>query len=151
MQEQFADAIATGSSPTLTAAYIEAGYATTTPKRSSIHVNASQLAANPKVVQRVEEKKADLERRSHVGMIASRRYVLQRLREEADNPDSPANARVAALSLLAKATNALGEAPESDKRSDASDEELAQELEARLAALLPDDDCIDVTESAEKK
>ena len=99
----------------------------------------------------IAERREAIAKQTLAPMIASRRYVLQRLREEADNPESPANARVAALSLLAKATNALGDAPESDKRSDASDEELAQELEARLAALLPDDDCIDVTESAEEK
>ena len=58
--------------------------------------------------------------------------------------DSPANARVAALALLAKATNALGDDDAEGKRNSSTDAELVAELEARLLHLFPDIGAVDV-------
>lgn len=144
-QKRFVEVVATGDTATLVSAYTEAGYGTDGAKRSTLRTGASRLAKAPHVAPMIEERREQIEQQTHSGMIASRRYVLARLREEADDRDSPASARITALALLAKASGALEDAVDREaKRASASESELLAELEARLSHLYPDIGAIDV-------
>ena len=80
-----------------------------------------------------------MDSKTHAALYASRRWILRRLREEASDDGSPASARIAALSLLAKASGALDSASErSEKRDQQTRESLVAELSSRLQAIAGD-------------
>ena len=137
-QRAFVNEVASGDHSTQVDAYVAAGYSNA-GKRKTVKEAASRLAADSNVVATIEERTEAIERKAAMGMVASRRYVLRRLREEADDPASPASARITALSLLAKASGALDDASDREsKRSNASEEDLLSELEARLRTIAPE-------------
>ena len=142
-QEKFVEAVASGSAPTLTSAYTEAGYQVN-GKGSTLRTNASRLAKKPHVAPIIEERKAAYTAHAAASLAGRRSYVLQRLREEADNPDSRASERISALALLAKASGALDDAKEREtKRSTATEADLIEELHNRLSPYV--DEPLDVT------
>lgn len=144
-QDTFAMLVATGEAPSLVEAYIRAGYGERTQSRKALRDNASQLAAKPSVSSAIQAKREELRTKTHADLYASRRWILRRLREEANDMSSNANARISALSLLAKASGALDSASErSDKRDQQSRESLMEELRSRLNAIASDG-VIDVT------
>ena len=143
-QDRFVEALASGSSPTVTQAYREAGYGSDEGKPHTLHVNASRLAAHTDIAPRVEARRMALEARSGAKVAGGKAYVLRRLRELADAPETPASAAVSALALLAKASGALDDAVDREaKRASATEDELVAELAARLADYA--DEPIDVT------
>jgi hypothetical protein len=144
-QERFVEEVASGDNATLVESYEKAGY-TMKGKRRSATNQASRMTRNPYIAPAIEERERAVAQEARAGMIASRRYVLQRLREEADNLDSRASERISALALLAKASGALDDASEREsKRSTATEAELAAELQARLHAMSPELAAVDVT------
>ena len=137
-QRAFVEAVASGDAANLTEAYRMAGYESEGSKSSTLHTSASRLARNPHVEPSIEERRVAIAKETQANVAASRRWVLQRLRMESENEDSPANARVSALALLARASGALNfEENENERRKNASEDELVAELEAKLAHLLP--------------
>ena len=142
-QEKFVEAVASGSEPTLTSAYTEAGYQAN-GKGSTSRTNASRLAKKTHVAPIIEERKAQYAAHAAASLAGRRNYVLQRLREEADNPDSRASERISALALLAKASGALDDAKEREtKRTGATESDLIAELHTRLSEYV--DEPLDVT------
>ena len=137
-QRAFVNEVASGDHATQVDAYLAAGYSSA-GKRKTAKEAASRLAADSNVAATIEERTQAVERQAAMGMIASRRYVLRRLREEADDPTSPASARITALSLLAKASGALDDAGDREsKRANATESDLLAELEARLRTIAPE-------------
>jgi hypothetical protein len=145
-QEAFADAVATGDANTLTDAYREAGYSHENMKPQVLWNEASKLANNPEVSVRIEERQDAIARSIEAKHAGGRRWVLKRLQEEASDPDSTPNARVAALGQLAKATGLHDERSAEEKRASSTEEELIAELNARLAPYL--EQPIDVSPTA---
>lgn len=146
-QKRFVMLIASGEVPSLVEAYIQAGYGQGTSNRKALRDNASQLASSPTVELAIQAARERIEAKSHAALYASRRWILRRLREEANDASSPASARIAALSLLAKASGALDSANErSDKREQQTRESLVAELTNRLEAIAGSE-VIDVTPS----
>jgi len=132
-QEKFIEAVASGSEPTLTSAYTGAGYQSG-GKGSTLRTNASRLAKKTHVAPIIEERKAAYTAKAAASLAGSKSYVLQRLREEADNLDSRASERISALALLAKASGALDDAKErKDRRIGATEQELLTELHTRMS------------------
>jgi len=139
----FVEAVASGEAPTLADAYRDAFDAEgSTP--ATIHTEASRLARDPQITPSIEARRAALDARSGAKQAGGKAYVLRRLREEADDPESPPNARIQALALLARASGALEDASDREaKRSGATEEELMSELAARLDAYV--EEPLDVT------
>jgi len=142
-QEKFAEAVASGSSPTLTSAYTEAGYGDN-GKGSTLRTNASRLSKNTHVAPIIEERRQAYTAQAAASLAGSKRYVLQRLREEADDPNSRASERISALALLAKASGALDDAKDREtKRIGSSESDLIAELHNRLSPYV--EEPLDVT------
>jgi len=140
----FIERVASGEAPTLAQAYRES-FDAEGSAAATVHTEASRLARDPQVAPSIEQRRRALEARSGAKLAGGKAYVLRRLREEADDRDSPASARITALALLAKASGALEDAVDREaKRASASEAELLAELEARLSHLYPDLGAIDV-------
>ena len=136
MQKRFVILIASGEAPSFVEAYVQAGYGQGTTNRKALRDNASQLASKPYIQTAIQAAREAVEAKSHAALYASRRWILRRLREEASDDGSPASARIAALSLLAKASGALDSASErSEKRDQQTRESLVAELSSRLEAI----------------
>jgi hypothetical protein len=145
MQKRFVILIASGEAPSFVEAYVQAGYGTATKNRKALRDNASQLANKPYMQTAIQAAREAIDAKSHAALYASRRWILRRLREEASDDGSPASARIAALSLLAKASGALDSASErSDKREQQTRESLVAELTNRLQAIAGDGEVIEV-------
>jgi len=145
MQKRFVMLIASGEAPSFVEAYVQAGYGTATKNRKALRDNASQLASKPYMQTAIQAAREAIDAKSHAALYASRRWILRRLREEASDDGSPASARIAALSLLAKASGALDSASErSDKREQQTRESLVAELTNRLQAIAGDSEVIEV-------
>ena len=104
----------------------------------AIHCEASQLAAHPEVTQRLLAHQTSVERSELSHAATRRRWIVERLTHEATNSTSDA-ARVRALELLGKdsAVKMWTEVQE-HVEVDASPDEVREQLEARLTALLAD-------------
>ena len=134
-QQSFVSLIASGEVPSITEAYIAAGYGSNTSSRKALRDNASQLMAKPLIQKALQVTRREVDKKVHTEVYASRRWVLRRIREEASDMSSPPTARIAALSLLAKASGTLDSPSErQDKREHQSRESLLSELENRLSA-----------------
>jgi phage terminase small subunit len=94
-QKRFVMLIASGEVPSLVEAYIQAGYGQGTTNRKALRDNASQLANKPTVERAIQAAREAIEAKSHAALYASRRWILRRLREEANDSASPASARIA--------------------------------------------------------
>lgn len=139
MQKRFVMLIASGEAPSFVEAYVQAGYGQGTKNRKALRDNASQLANKPSIQAAIQAAREAVDSKTHAALYASRRWILRRLREEASDDGSPASARIAALSLLAKASGALDSASErSEKRDQQTRESLVAELSSRLQAIAGD-------------
>jgi hypothetical protein len=139
----FVEKVASGDSPTLAQAYRET-YSAEGFTPHALHVEASRLAQHPDVALSIEARRRALDARSGAKLAGGKAYVLRRLRELADAPETPPSAAVSALALLAKASGALDDAVDREaKRASATEDDLLNELEARLAAY--SEPAIDVT------
>ena len=139
----FVERVASGEAPTLAQAYREA-FDADGSNAATIHTEASRLARDPQIAPSIEARRRALEARSGAKVAGGKAYVLRRLRELADAPETPPSAAVSALALLAKASGALDDAVDREaKRASATEDELVAELAARLADYA--DEPIDVT------
>lgn len=134
-RKAFVEAVASGDAPTLTQAYRES-YNADGLSPGALYVEASRLAKDPKVSLSIEERRAQLDAQAGAAQAGGRRYVLRRLREEADNLESRASERISALALLAKASGALDQGSPEERRANATESDLISELEARLEAYI---------------
>lgn len=142
----FIERVASGDSPTLAQAYRES-FDAEGSAAATVHTEASRLARDPQVAPSIEERRRALEARSGAKVSGGKAYVLRRLREVCDAPETPASAVVSALALLAKASGALDDAVDREaKRASATEDQLVAELAARLDAYA--DPVIDVTPAA---
>ncbi len=137
-QDAFARHVAAGD--TLASAY-RAAYDADGMSPAAVHVAASKLMDHPAVALRVNGLIAEKEVKTSHDASRMRRFVIERLHIEANDPNNPPSVRVRALELIGKVdvvgmfrdrVEAVAEAPA------ASD--LAATLEARLRALLPSPD-----------
>lgn len=97
-QAKFAELLADGESQA--DAYREAY--NTKAKKSTIYVNSSKLANNPKIKQRVEQLQSLDDDVVVAQEKLNQQWVLDKLREEANNKKNSAATRVRALELLGK-------------------------------------------------
>ena len=134
-RKAFVEAVASGDAPTLTEAYREAFDAEGSSPRTAKN-EASRLARDPYIAPAIEERRAQIDASSGAAQAGGRRYVLRRLREEADNLDSRASERISALALLAKASGALDQGSPEERRASSTESDLIAELEARLEAYI---------------
>ena len=134
-RKAFVEAVASGDAPTLTEAYREV-YSADGFTTHALHVEASRLAQNPEVSLSIEERRAQLDAQAGAQQAGGRRYVLRRLRELSDAPDTPPSAAVSALALLAKASGVLDQSTPEERRANATESDLVAELEARLEAYI---------------
>ena len=134
-QREFARLVAEGS--TLADAYAEAY--DTSGKRETIRREASRLARNPLVAPMIEEHGKVIEAREQPTRGSRRRWVLERLANEAETGSDAS--RVRALELIGKACGAFETETETDPSANESD--LLASLRAKLASVLPEP--IDVT------
>jgi hypothetical protein len=134
-QDSFARNVADGL--TLAASY-RAAYDADGMSQSAVHNEASRLMDNPSVAHRVNGLIAEKESKTQHDAGRMRRFVLERLHIEANDPNNPPSVRVRALELIGKVDvvalfrdrieAVAAEPPASD---------LAATLESRLRALLP--------------
>jgi len=142
-QEAFARRVALGDDATLVGAMESAGYSVE-GSAGTLRNEASRLARHPYIAPAIEAHRAAVTAHEVRQPAGGKAYVLRRLREEADDPDSPPNARIQALALLARASGALEDASDREaKRYGATEEELMSELAARLDAYV--EEPLDVT------
>ena len=101
---------------------------------SSVRQQAYALSRHKGVMRRVAELKAAKQQQSSDEL--NRKWVMERLREEADNDNNSAASRIRALELYGKASKMFDETVkvEVNNRSAA---EVEKELEDRLAAIFP--------------
>jgi len=132
-QIAFASAVVSGTS--LTDAYV-ANYNTGRMSRKCIWEEASKLAANPKVTQRILKGQQQKERVTTLTGASLRRGLIQKLDDMSVNAENEA-VRLKAVELLGK-TDLVGlfveRADKIDK--DMSEGELVEEIERRLAAAI---------------
>ena len=97
-QRGFVEALLNGAE-TLTAAY-RSSYNVQKMSSEAVRVEASRLQSHPKVSLALEEGRAVQERMKLRDGANKRRGVIMRLDAIADDPDTPAASRVAALRLI---------------------------------------------------
>ncbi len=131
-QENFAIKVAGGSSKT--AAYRDV-YCTNTMKPQSIYVEASRLAANPKVALRIDALEREMDEDRRIQAVSRLNYVLNALMREAETAVSD-SARVRALELLGKRIGMFDGQREKDEEDEPTAEELKQLLVEKLAAFI---------------
>jgi len=102
---KFCELVAKGHRPS--EAYIEAYRVQGTPKKRSIQAAAARLTGDARVqrqVAKLKEKDATAAFQQAIGL---RQWTLDRLKEEASDPNSPPASRVSALSVLARASRLI--------------------------------------------
>ena len=104
----------------------------------AIHCEASLLASHPEVTARLLAHQASIERAAVSSALTRRRWIIERLEAEAVDMEagSPAS-RVRSLELLGKDSEVrMWTDVLETVTADASPEDVRQQLEARLTALL---------------
>ena len=131
-QDTFAYGVAEGS--TLSDAYRHA-YNAKHMKPQVIHVEASRLAANPKVALRLEalSREKDVDRRLQV--IRREDFVLDGLMHESLNAES-SSARVRALELIGKTIGLFAGRPIIEDAPELTASEIKQKILTKLSHLL---------------
>ena len=102
---KYCELLAKGHRPS--EAYIEAYAVKGTPKKKSIQAAAARLSGDARVqrqVAKLKEKDATAAFQQAIGL---RQWTLDRLKEEASDPNSPPAARVSALGVLARASRLI--------------------------------------------
>ena len=120
-------------------------YDTENMQDASIHVMASELMADPKIVRRCEALRERRERSLCVQNISDAERVKAKLREWIDTATPVDSNRIRAAELLGKSANlfAGSEVVIVDRSPEEIAEELRQRLESALSAELLDDDGAD--------
>ena len=141
-QREFVGKIIEGNSlaDSYRAAYDAEGMQAQTVRRE-----AHRLTKSHNVAAMLDGARQEEARGIQRSLSLRRRWILERLVGEAEADDSPPAARVRALELLARQAGLFDSAEDrSDARANASEADLAAELEARLGAILHDGS-VDVT------
>ena len=138
-QREFARLVAEGA--TLADAYAEAYE--TNGKRETIRREASRLARSHNVAPMIEAEGKAIEAREQPTRGSRKRWVLERLVNEAENGSD--SSRIRALELLGKSVNAFAE--ESENESIGNESDLLTSLREKLSSVLPEP--IDVTPESE--
>ena len=132
-QERFLAALIRSDGGSLSDCYREA-YDCENMSAAAVHNEASLLAGHHEVARRLTLHQASIERSSASRALSLRRFVLEGLEKEAGTATSD-SARVSALVALGKTLDLFTDR-HADVTADRSPEEVRNELEQRLAALL---------------
>ena len=133
-QKKFAQAVADGAS--LADAY-RSSYDVSNSSKTTIQVNASKLAATANVLPLIEAAKARNDRGNERSLGNRRRWILDKLINEAEDPENPAASRVKSLELLGKLAGMFdSERERSEKREHATEQQLEAELLQRLSEII---------------
>ena len=101
---------------------------------ASIHVEASKLAASPKVSLRIEALQRDMEAQRRMQGAARGDAVLKQLTDLAVDPDIQDGARVRALELLGKSVGLwIDKVETEDVTAERSASDIRQAIEAKLS------------------
>jgi hypothetical protein len=133
-QRNFAQAVAEGDS--YSEAYRKA-YDAEGSSPQTVRVNAHRVAHNANVSPMIDELRARNERGIQRNLGSRRRWILERLLEEAESLESTPASRVKSLELLAKMAGMFdSEKERSEKREHATESELIAELNQRLTEII---------------
>jgi len=133
-QRKFAQAVSEGES--YSEAYRKA-YNAEGSSPQTVRVNAHRVAHNANVSPMIDELKARNERGLQRNLGSRRRWILERLLEEAESLESTPASRVKSLELLAKLAGMFdSEKERSEKREHATESELIAELNQRLTQVI---------------
>ena len=133
-QERFLAALIRNDGGSLSDCYREA-YDCENMSAAAIHNEASLLAGHREVARRVALHQASIERSAQSSALSRRRFVLEGLEREATDAASD-SARVAALIALGKTSGVDLFTDRVEQIIDRTPDEVREELEQRLAALL---------------
>ena len=133
-QERFLAALIRNDGGSLSDCYREA-YDTARMSAATVHNEASLLAGHHEVARRLALHQASIERSSASSALSRRRFVLEGLEREATGATSD-SARVAALVALGKTSGVDLFTDRVEQVEDRSADEVRDELERRLQALL---------------
>jgi hypothetical protein len=134
-QQRYAENVASGRFPTSVAAYRNAYEVAPTVKPEHVHVYASKLSKNAKVVSVIDRLRLRYEAERARAAVGTKNYVLRALREESEGGTDGATAstRVRALELLGKSVGMFSEVVETRDKQPESEAEVLASLEALLA------------------
>lgn len=133
-QRKFAQSVAEGDS--YSEAYRKA-YDAGGSSPQTVRVNAHRVAHNANVSPMIDELKARNERGLQRNLGSRRRWILERLLEEAESLESTPASRVKSLELLAKMAGMFdSEKERAEKREHATESELIAELNQRLTQII---------------
>ena len=149
-QRHFALEVATNGS-SITAAY-ETAYECENMSRAAMRNEASKLMANPDIAMMVESIRSENEAKKLQSLRASeindRERVLSKLREWIDTAEPTDTNRIAAARLLGQSISLFKEHTITEEAR--SSDDIARQLEDRLASLLEGSDSEGVTSEQEQ-
>mgnify|MGYP003109371897 FL=1 len=149
-QRHFALEVATNGS-SITAAY-ETAYECENMSRAAMRNEASKLMANPDIAMMVESIRSENEAKKLQSLRASeindRERVLSKLREWIDTAEPTDTNRIAAARLLGQSISLFKEHTITEEAR--SSDDIARQLEDRLASLLEGSDKEGVTSEQEQ-
>ena len=128
-QEQFCQNIMSGMN--YTAAY-RAAYPNTQAHDASVWSIACRLAADLKVVSRLEALRVQKEAERRTQAVSRTDFVLAGLQEMATDPDIPPAVKVRALELMGKTVALFTDRVETEDKTDRSADEIEAQIKARL-------------------
>lgn len=133
-QRKFAQAVSDGAN------YSEAyrqSYDAGGSSPETVRVNAHRVAHNANVSPMIDDLKARNDRGIQRNLGSRRRWILDKLLEEAESLESTPASRVKSLELLAKLAGMFdSEKERSEKREHATESELIAELNQRLSSII---------------
>ena len=133
-QKKFAQAVADGEN--YSQAYRKA-YSAEGSSPETVRVNAHRVAHNANVSPMIDDLKARNDRGIQRNLGSRRRWILDKLLEEAESLESTPASRVKSLELLAKLAGMFdSEKERSEKREHATESELIAELNQRLSSII---------------
>ena len=146
-QRHFALELATNDSGTLTSAY-ETAYECSNMSRAAMRNEASKLMSHPDIAAMVESIRSENEAKKLQSLRAlelnDRERVLSKLREWIDTAEPTDTNRIAAARLLGQSISLFKEHTITEEAR--SSDDIARQLEDRLANLLEGSDNEGVTE-----
>ena len=133
-QRKFAQAVSDGAN------YSEAyrqSYDAGGSSPETVRVNAHRVAHNANVSPMIDDLKARNDRGIQRNLGSRRRWILERLLDEAESEESTPASRVKSLELLAKLAGMFdSEKERAEKREHATESELIAELNQRLSSII---------------
>jgi hypothetical protein len=133
-QKKFAQAVADGEN--YSQAYRKA-YSAEGSSPETVRVNAHRVANNANVSPMIDDLRARNDRGLQRNLGSRRRWILDRLLEEAESLESTPASRVKSLELLAKLAGMFdSEKERAEKREHATESELIAELNQRLTQIV---------------